>query len=155
METIKQKGNRNKTNAVCKLHVTGCADMAWPAPELPASLPCCAYCLLVGCSRHSRVFVPPLSTCRRGWFPSSYTKLLEDDSETTSVPAPSSAPVRSVSTMNLSEKSSVVIPPPDYLECLSTRAAADKKVDASSNTAAFKAPVSKPGPTPPVSRAVA
>lgn len=85
----------------------------------------------------------------RGWFPSSYTKLLEDDSETTSVPAPSSAPVRSVSTMNLSEKSSVVIPPPDYLECLSTRAAADKKVDASSNTAAFKAPVSKPGPTPP------
>uniref|UniRef100_A0A8D0VHT9 BAR/IMD domain-containing adapter protein 2-like 1 n=1 Tax=Sus scrofa TaxID=9823 RepID=A0A8D0VHT9_PIG len=85
----------------------------------------------------------------RGWFPSSYTKLLEDDSETTSVPAPSSAPVRSVSTMNLSEKSSVVIPPPDYLECLSTRAAADKKVDASSNTAAFKVPVSKPGPTPP------
>ncbi|XP_031288347.2 brain-specific angiogenesis inhibitor 1-associated protein 2-like protein 1 [Camelus dromedarius] len=85
------------------------------------------------------------TTKARGWFPSSYTKALEEPApEAASAPAPSSAPVRSVSTVNLAEKSSVVIPPPDYLECLSAGAAADKKVDASQNTCAFKAPVSKP-----------
>ncbi|XP_023511038.1 BAR/IMD domain-containing adapter protein 2-like 1 isoform X1 [Equus asinus] len=80
----------------------------------------------------------------RGWFPSSYTKLLEEDAkETVSVPTPSPAPVRSISTVDLSEKSSVVIPPPDYLECLSRGAAADKKGDVPKNTSTFKAPVSK------------
>ncbi|XP_024601266.1 brain-specific angiogenesis inhibitor 1-associated protein 2-like protein 1 isoform X1 [Neophocaena asiaeorientalis asiaeorientalis] len=85
----------------------------------------------------------------RGWFPSSYTKLLEENEETVSVPGPSSVSVRSVSTMNLSEKSSVVIPPPDYLECSSTGAAAEKKGAVSQNASTFKAPVSKPETTSP------
>lgn len=63
----------------------------------------------------------------------------------------SPAPVRSISTVNLAEKSSVVIPPPDYLECLSLGAAADKRADVSKNTSTFKAPVSKPEATSPVS----
>eukprot|EP00069_Balaena_mysticetus_P003842 bmy_16988T0 len=96
------------------------------------------------------VFFSPLFTCRRGWFPSSYTKLLEEnEKETVSVPGPSLISVRSVSTMNLSEKSSVVIPPPDYLECSSTGAAAEKKGVVSQNASTFKAPVSKPETTSP------
>ncbi|XP_064449375.1 brain-specific angiogenesis inhibitor 1-associated protein 2-like protein 1 isoform X3 [Mirounga angustirostris] len=88
----------------------------------------------------------------RGWFPASYTKLLEEDEkEAMSVPTPSLAPVRSISTVNLSEKSNVVIPPPDYSECLSQGAAADKKADVSKNTSTFKAPVSQPEATSPVS----
>lgn len=67
----------------------------------------------------------------------------------------SPAPVRSISTVNLSEKSSVVIPPPDYLECLSLGAAADTRADISKSTSTFKAPVSKPESTSPVSRAAA
>lgn len=67
----------------------------------------------------------------------------------------SPAPVRSISTVDLSEKSSVVIPPPDYLECLSRGAAADKKGDVPKNTSTFKAPVSKAETTSSVSRAAA
>lgn len=63
----------------------------------------------------------------------------------------SPAPVRSISTVNLSEKSSVVIPPPDYLQCLSLEAAADKRADISKSISTFKAPVSKPESTSPVS----
>ncbi|XP_054549682.1 brain-specific angiogenesis inhibitor 1-associated protein 2-like protein 1 isoform X2 [Talpa occidentalis] len=86
----------------------------------------------------------------RGWFPSSYTKLLEENAkEIVSVPKPSPAPVRSISTVDLSEKSSVVIPPPDYLECLSSEAAADKRVDVSKSTSTFKPPASKPETTSP------
>ncbi|XP_039082008.1 brain-specific angiogenesis inhibitor 1-associated protein 2-like protein 1 isoform X2 [Hyaena hyaena] len=86
----------------------------------------------------------------RGWFPASYTKLLEEDAkEDMTVPTPSPAPVRSISTVNLSEKSSVVIPPPDYLECLSLGAAADTRADISKSTSTFKAPVSKPESTSP------
>ncbi|KAL0605397.1 Brain-specific angiogenesis inhibitor 1-associated protein 2-like protein 1 [Plecturocebus cupreus] len=89
----------------------------------------------------------------RGWFPSSYTKLLEDnETEAMTVPMPSPAPVRSISTVNLSESSSVVIPPPDYLECLSMGAAADKRADAA-RTSTFKAPASKPETAAPVSKA--
>ncbi|XP_062947249.1 brain-specific angiogenesis inhibitor 1-associated protein 2-like protein 1 [Cynocephalus volans] len=81
----------------------------------------------------------------RGWFPSSYTKLLEENAnETVTTPMPSPTPMRSISTVNLSEKSSVVIPPPDYLECLSVGAAAEKRVEVAKNTSTFKAPVSKP-----------
>lgn len=86
----------------------------------------------------------------RGWFPSSYTKLLEENAkEPVSVPKPSPAPVRSISTVNLAEKSSVVIPPPDYLECLSSEAAADKRGDVSKSTSTFKAPACKPEATSP------
>lgn len=50
-------------------------------------------------------------TKAKGWFPSSYTKLLEENvKEPVTVPTPSPAPVRSISTVDLSEKSSVVIP---------------------------------------------
>ncbi|XP_055249149.1 BAR/IMD domain-containing adapter protein 2-like 1 isoform X1 [Gorilla gorilla gorilla] len=81
----------------------------------------------------------------RGWFPSSYTKLLEEnETEAVTVPTPSPAPVRSISTVNLSENSSVVIPPPDYLECLSMGAAADRRADSARTTSTFKAPASKP-----------
>ncbi|XP_053782340.1 BAR/IMD domain-containing adapter protein 2-like 1 isoform X2 [Desmodus rotundus] len=83
----------------------------------------------------------------RGWFPSSYTKLLEENAkETASAPSPSLAPVRSVSTVDLSEKSSaaVPIPPPDYLDCLSTRAAAEKRADVSKPPSALKAPEPRP-----------
>lgn len=66
----------------------------------------------------------------------------------------SPAPVRSISTVNLSEKSRVVIPPPDYLECLSLGAAADERADGSTSISTFKAPVSKPEATSPVSEAV-
>uniref|UniRef100_A0A8C9DF00 BAR/IMD domain-containing adapter protein 2-like 1 n=1 Tax=Prolemur simus TaxID=1328070 RepID=A0A8C9DF00_PROSS len=85
----------------------------------------------------------------RGWFPSSYTKLLEEDAkETVTMPTPSPVPVRSISTVDLTEKSNVVIPPPDYLECLSMGAAADKK-DVTRNISTFKAPVPKPETTSP------
>ncbi|XP_055148324.1 BAR/IMD domain-containing adapter protein 2-like 1 isoform X2 [Symphalangus syndactylus] len=105
----------------------------------------------------------------RGWFPSSYTKLLEEnETEAVTEPTPrvmedvwglvvrhyptcavsflglSPAPVRSISTVNLSENSSVIIPPPDYLECLSMGAAADRRADAARTTSTFKAPASKP-----------
>ncbi|XP_008071090.2 brain-specific angiogenesis inhibitor 1-associated protein 2-like protein 1 [Carlito syrichta] len=86
----------------------------------------------------------------RGWFPSSYTKLLEENAkETMTMPTPSPAPVRSISTVNLSEKSSMVIPPPDYLECLSVGTAVDKRVDVARNTSTFKAPAPKPETTSP------
>lgn len=61
----------------------------------------------------------------------------------------SPAPVRSISTVDLTEKSSVVIPPPDYLECLSMGATSDKRPDAPKmpSTSTFKAPVSRPDAT--------
>ncbi|KAM6157021.1 BAR/IMD domain-containing adapter protein 2-like 1 [Erethizon dorsatum] len=84
-------------------------------------------------------------TKARGWFPSSYTKLLEENvKEPVTVPTPSPAPVRSISTVDLSEKSSVVIPPPDYQECLSTGAAANNQANVAKNTSTFKASASKP-----------
>ncbi|XP_078521294.1 BAR/IMD domain-containing adapter protein 2-like 1 [Lissotriton helveticus] len=64
------------------------------------------------------------STKSRGWFPSSYTRMLTDTiQETVHVPSPSA--IRSVSTINLTDKSNVVLPPPDYLDQPSTRASTD------------------------------
>ncbi|XP_006889827.1 PREDICTED: brain-specific angiogenesis inhibitor 1-associated protein 2-like protein 1 [Elephantulus edwardii] len=84
----------------------------------------------------------------RGWFPSSYTKLLEEGSKAAaSVPVPSPVPMRSISTLNLSEKN-VVIPPPHYLECVTTGAAAERSTDTSQNTSTFKAPAPKPEALP-------
>ncbi|MEJ1281784.1 brain-specific angiogenesis inhibitor 1-associated protein 2-like protein 1 [Cricetulus griseus] len=91
------------------------------------------------------------TTKARGWFPSSYTKLLEENrKEAVSVPPPSPVPVRSISTVDLTEKSSVIIPPPDYLECLTMGATSDKRADApkTASTSTFKAPVSRPDATP-------
>ncbi|KAM5131285.1 BAR/IMD domain-containing adapter protein 2-like 1 [Callospermophilus lateralis] len=90
------------------------------------------------------------ATKARGWFPSSYTKLLEENAkESVAAPAPSPAPVRSVSTVDLTEKSSVVIPPPDYLECVSAGAAAGGRADAAQSTSTFRALASKPEATSP------
>ncbi|XP_042542837.1 brain-specific angiogenesis inhibitor 1-associated protein 2-like protein 1 isoform X2 [Dipodomys spectabilis] len=82
------------------------------------------------------------TTRARGWFPSSYTKLLEDSAEeATTAPAPSAAPVRSVSTVDLTEKGSVAIPPPDYLQCQPTP-------DPAKNTSTFRAPSRPDSATP-------
>ncbi|KAI4531995.1 hypothetical protein MG293_018509 [Ovis ammon polii] len=90
------------------------------------------------------------STKMRGWFPSSYTKLLEENKEeAASELVPSLAPVRSVSTTNLAEKSTVVIPPPDYLECLSMGAATAEKGDISQKASNHNTPAPKPESTPP------
>ncbi|XP_074063216.1 BAR/IMD domain-containing adapter protein 2-like 1 isoform X1 [Macrotis lagotis] len=89
-------------------------------------------------------------TKERGWFPLSYTKPLEEnEEETLNVPNPNPAPVRSISTVNLAEKSNVVIPPPDYLECLSGVAAADRRIDTSLKSSTFKPPAPKPEITSP------
>uniref|UniRef100_H3AV64 BAR/IMD domain containing adaptor protein 2 like 1 n=1 Tax=Latimeria chalumnae TaxID=7897 RepID=H3AV64_LATCH len=60
----------------------------------------------------------------KGWFPSSYTKALEEQvQDHLSLPrcGPRTVPVRSVSTVNLVERGgSVVLPPPDYLESSSS-----------------------------------
>lgn len=63
----------------------------------------------------------------------------------------SPAPVRSMSTVDLSEKAcaGIALPPPDYSECLARGA------DASKPPSTFKAPASKPETVSPVSRATA
>ncbi|OXB56159.1 hypothetical protein ASZ78_005097 [Callipepla squamata] len=87
------------------------------------------------------------STKVKGWFPSSYTRPLEETEEKAFVPASrctlgadrvarwvlscSAAPVRSISSVNLAEKAGVVLPPPDYLG-----SAPDKRVESSKGTAA-------------------
>lgn len=59
--------------------------------------------------------------------------------------------MRSISTVDLSEKSSVVIPPPDYQECLSMGAAARNQANVAKNTSTFRASASKPETKSPVS----
>ncbi|XP_045140416.1 brain-specific angiogenesis inhibitor 1-associated protein 2-like protein 1 [Echinops telfairi] len=86
----------------------------------------------------------------RGWFPSSYTQVLEGDAEEAAAPpVPSPVPVRSVSTVNLAEKSQVFFPPPDYQDCLSTGAAADKRGEAPTQTSTFRVTAPKPGAVSP------
>ncbi|XP_067329810.1 BAR/IMD domain-containing adapter protein 2-like 1 [Anolis sagrei] len=83
----------------------------------------------------------------KGWFPSSYTKPLEDPVEAVPVPAPSaSVPVRSVSSVNLAERSAVVLPPADYLSTGGhSKAASEGRVDATAakNKALMKSPLAK------------
>uniref|UniRef100_K7GAI7 BAR/IMD domain-containing adapter protein 2-like 1 n=1 Tax=Pelodiscus sinensis TaxID=13735 RepID=K7GAI7_PELSI len=66
----------------------------------------------------------------KGWFPSSYTKLLEESADETGyIPVPSPAPIRSISSVNLADKGGVVLPPPDYqgsLQAGTTRADSSK-----------------------------
>lgn len=72
------------------------------------------------------------TTKLKGWFPSSYTKPLEENGkESTHVPSatPSPAPVRSLSTANLLDKSNMVLPEPDYLEQNSYRNSPDLEQD--------------------------
>lgn len=57
----------------------------------------------------------------------------------------STAPVRSISSVNLAEKAGVVLPPPDYLG-----STPDKRMESSKGTAA-KTPAEKPESAGPVS----
>ncbi|XP_067407032.1 BAR/IMD domain-containing adapter protein 2-like 1 isoform X1 [Emydura macquarii macquarii] len=85
----------------------------------------------------------------KGWFPSSYTKLLEEPAdETVHVPVPSPAPVRSISSVNLADKGGVVLPPPDYLGSLQRGTTSDMREDYSKATT-VKAPVARPESTTP------
>ncbi|KAE8579472.1 hypothetical protein XENTR_v10024057 [Xenopus tropicalis] len=66
----------------------------------------------------------------KGWFPSSYTRPLEENGrEPMKVPSvpPSPAPVRSLSSANLVEKSRVVLPEPDYLEPMSEKSSSNNR----------------------------
>ncbi|KAM5229073.1 BAR/IMD domain-containing adapter protein 2-like 1 [Ctenodactylus gundi] len=91
------------------------------------------------------------TTRAKGWFPSSYTKLLEENGKDTAVttPVPSPAPLRSMSTMDLLDQSSVATPPPDYLDCTSAGATAERRADVAKTTSTFKALAPKPeAPSP-------
>ncbi|NWR68196.1 BI2L1 protein, partial [Bucorvus abyssinicus] len=87
------------------------------------------------------------STKAKGWFPSSYTRPLEEPAEEKAfAPVPSPAPIRSISSVNLVEKGDVVLPPPDYLGSLQT----DKRMESPKGTTA-KTPTDRPenaGPKP-------
>nr|XP_033819120.1 brain-specific angiogenesis inhibitor 1-associated protein 2-like protein 1 isoform X2 [Geotrypetes seraphini] len=85
-------------------------------------------------------------TKMRGWFPSSYTRILEEPvQEQLCVPSPVS--VRSISSINLTDKGSVVLPPPDYQE-LTTSIPSDKGFDSYSNI--FRnSPMPGPESSPP------
>ncbi|XP_061455677.1 brain-specific angiogenesis inhibitor 1-associated protein 2-like protein 1 isoform X2 [Rhineura floridana] len=83
----------------------------------------------------------------KGWFPSSYTKTLEESAEETICMAvPSPAPMRSISSVNLLERSAVVLPPPDYLVPGQTRPTSEVRLDSSRSTA-VKTPVARPEST--------
>uniref|UniRef100_A0A8C4Y0K4 BAR/IMD domain containing adaptor protein 2 like 1 n=1 Tax=Gopherus evgoodei TaxID=1825980 RepID=A0A8C4Y0K4_9SAUR len=85
----------------------------------------------------------------KGWFPSSYTKLLEEPGdETEHVPVRSAAPIRSISSVNLADKGGVVLPPPDYLGSLQTGTTSEMRADSSKGTI-VKAPVATPESTTP------
>uniref|UniRef100_A0A8C5WIQ0 BAR/IMD domain-containing adapter protein 2-like 1 n=1 Tax=Leptobrachium leishanense TaxID=445787 RepID=A0A8C5WIQ0_9ANUR len=63
------------------------------------------------------------ATKLKGWFPSSYTRPLEENGKASprvSSANPSPAPVRSLSTANLFEKDVVILPEPDYMEPVSS-----------------------------------
>uniref|UniRef100_A0A8D2JKE2 BAR/IMD domain-containing adapter protein 2-like 1 n=2 Tax=Varanus komodoensis TaxID=61221 RepID=A0A8D2JKE2_VARKO len=71
----------------------------------------------------------------KGWFPLSYTKPVEEPAETVPTPVPSAAPIRSISSGNLTEKGGVVLPPPDYLVTEQARATPEIRPESSRSTA--------------------
>ncbi|XP_032053169.1 brain-specific angiogenesis inhibitor 1-associated protein 2-like protein 1 [Aythya fuligula] len=84
------------------------------------------------------------STKAKGWFPSSYTRPLEEPAEEKAfAPAPSPAPIRSISSVNLAEKAGVVLPPPDYLGSSQTGSSSDKRIESSKGTT-VKTPTDRP-----------
>ncbi|XP_047921525.2 BAR/IMD domain-containing adapter protein 2-like 1 [Anser cygnoides] len=84
------------------------------------------------------------STKAKGWFPSSYTRPLEEPAEEKAfVPVPSPAPIRSISSVNLAEKAGVVLPPPDYLGSSQTGSSSDKRMESSKGTT-VKTPTDRP-----------
>ncbi|KAM9305140.1 BAR/IMD domain-containing adapter protein 2-like 1 [Gastrophryne carolinensis] len=69
------------------------------------------------------------ATKTKGWFPSSYTRPLEENGkQVTPVPSvnPSPVPVRSLSSANLVEKK-MVLPEPDYLDSSSLSSSSDRE----------------------------
>ena len=60
---------------------SGPADPTTPGPERSPGLSGHVCGLHVGRQHPSKVVFPPALACRRGWFPSSYTKLLEENEE--------------------------------------------------------------------------
>ncbi|XP_069066236.1 BAR/IMD domain-containing adapter protein 2-like 1 [Pleurodeles waltl] len=86
-------------------------------------------------------------TKSRGWFPSSYTRILtEPTQEPVHVPSPST--VRSISTVNLTDKSNVVLPPPDYLDQPSSKASTDSPRASINSTVGKATPPPLPSSTP-------
>ncbi|XP_035404778.1 brain-specific angiogenesis inhibitor 1-associated protein 2-like protein 1 isoform X2 [Cygnus atratus] len=84
------------------------------------------------------------STKAKGWFPSSYTRPLEEPAEEKAfAPVPSPAPIRSISSVNLAEKAGVVLPPPDYLGSSQTGSSSDKRMESSKGTT-VKTPTDRP-----------
>lgn len=84
------------------------------------------------------------STKAKGWFPSSYTRPLEEPAEEKAfAPVPSPAPIRSISSVNLAEKAGVVLPPPDYLGSSQTGSLSDKRMESSKGTT-VKTPTDRP-----------
>lgn len=70
------------------------------------------------------------TTKLKGWFPSSYTRSLEENGrESVQVPSlnPSPAPVRSLSSANLVEKNDMFLPEPDYLDSSSLSSSSDRE----------------------------
>ncbi|XP_072839085.2 BAR/IMD domain-containing adapter protein 2-like 1 [Pogona vitticeps] len=84
----------------------------------------------------------------KGWFPSSYTKPLEEPSDTIYMAVPSPVPVRSTSSVSLTERCGVVLPTPDYLISGQTRASSETRLESSTSTT-VKTPVAKPENTVP------
>uniref|UniRef100_A0A670XS40 BAR/IMD domain containing adaptor protein 2 like 1 n=1 Tax=Pseudonaja textilis TaxID=8673 RepID=A0A670XS40_PSETE len=73
----------------------------------------------------------------KGWFPSSYTTPFEGPSEeTVRIPVPSPAPIRSVSSVNLTNRESPILPPPDYVISGPTKPASEPKLETSKTIAA-------------------
>ncbi|XP_073504111.1 BAR/IMD domain-containing adapter protein 2-like 1 isoform X1 [Phyllobates terribilis] len=91
------------------------------------------------------------TTKLKGWFPSSYTRPIEENGkESTKVPSvtPSPAPVRSLSTANLLDKRDMVLPEPDYLESSSFREAPATFTPSFAKEPAPAASNGSPKPTP-------
>ncbi|NXH44728.1 BI2L1 protein, partial [Dicaeum eximium] len=77
------------------------------------------------------------TTRLKGWFPSSYTRPMNESAEEKAfAPVPSPAPIRSVSSVNLVEKGEVVLPPPDYVGAAQT----DRRTEAAKGAAVKTAP---------------
>ncbi|XP_062999130.1 brain-specific angiogenesis inhibitor 1-associated protein 2-like protein 1 [Elgaria multicarinata webbii] len=79
----------------------------------------------------------------KGWFPSSYTKPVEEPVENIHMPATSTAPLRSISSGNLTERGGVVLPPPDYLLTGQARATSELRLESSRNAAMIKSSMAK------------
>ncbi|KAM6423639.1 BAR/IMD domain-containing adapter protein 2-like 1 isoform 1-T1 [Liasis olivaceus] len=93
--------------------------------------------LLISEERDGWLYGEHDTTKVKGWFPSSYTKPFEGPSEEAMrIPAPSPAPVRSISSVNLTDRENPILPPPDYLVSGQPKTASEAKLETSKTTAA-------------------